>query len=91
MNKKEQAANKKIIRELVIEMIPTIIKHIFPIFAHLKNTQDIGRVPKNKPPTKKRNSIKRLQTKKVGFCTVYVEMSINLKHSTTTHPQSNQF
>ena len=64
LSKKEQAANKNLIRELVIEMIPTIIKQSFPIFAHLKNTQNLGRVPTNKPPTKKGNSMKRLQTKK---------------------------
>ena len=64
LSKKEQAANKPIIREIVNELVPTIILQSFPIFAHLKNTQNIGRVSKNKPPTKKGNIMKRLQTKK---------------------------
>ena len=39
LGKKEQAVNKKFIRKLVNNKIPTIIQQSFPMFAHLKNTK----------------------------------------------------
>ena len=55
------------LREVINEIISTIVPQSFPMFAHLNSSQYIGKYEKNTPNQKKGKNPERLKNEKVGF------------------------